>query len=144
MKYQPIFTTVIACIVVGAASFYGGMKFANMRRNLAQSSFGQRLGIQQSGFNRGSRFNNNNANGQGGQFGGGMRPVMGEIATLDDKSFTVKMPDGSSRIVILSENTSVNKATEAAKTDLKVGEQVNVIGSANNDGSLTAQNIQIK
>lgn len=81
--------------------------------------------------------------GRGLQRGQNFRPVNGEIISADEKSVTVKLPDGGSKIVILSEKTSINKAAEATKEDLKVGEKVAVFGSENTDGSVTAQNIQL-
>jgi hypothetical protein len=81
---------------------------------------------------------------QGGQRGTtGMTPVGGEIISQDDTSVTVKMPDGSSKIVILSENTTINKSSTGSKTDLKTGEQITAFGTQNQDGSVTAQNISI-
>ena len=53
------------------------------------------------------------------------------------------MQDGSSRIVILSASTDINKATKATKEDLKTGERVAVFGTQNADGSVTAQSVQL-
>jgi len=58
-------------------------------------------------------------------------------------TITVKLPDGSSKIILLSEKTSINKASEGSVADLVVGEKVAVFGTTNTDGSVTAQNIQI-
>lgn len=121
---------VLLIIIVGSGAFYGGIKYQQSKqRNVFSQAAGQR------GANR---------NGQG--LGGnrqGFRPVNGEIISADDKSITVKIQDGSSRIVFLSDKTILNKADEAEKTDLKVGEKVAVFGTDNSDGSVTAQNIQI-
>ncbi|MCL4366320.1 DUF5666 domain-containing protein [Patescibacteria group bacterium] len=61
----------------------------------------------------------------------------------DLKSITVKLSDGSSKIILLSAQTQLNKAEVAAKSDLAVGERVAVFGSVNSDGSVNAQNIQL-
>src|SRR6185369_11294861 len=82
--------------------------------------------------------------GQGGAGGrNGFRPVTGEILNADDKSITVKMMDGSTKIVLLTSTTTYNKAAQASKSDLVTGERVGVFGTANADGSVTAQNIQL-
>lgn len=70
-------------------------------------------------------------------------PTAGEIIGADEKSITVKLQDGSSKIVLLSEKTQINKAEKATKEDLKKGEKVAVFGTENPDGSVTAQNIQL-
>ncbi len=67
---------------------------------------------------------------------------MGEILSEDDKSITVKMEDGSSKIVLISDTTQINKTDPGAKSDLTVGTKVGVFGVDNN-GTVTAQNIQI-
>lgn len=94
------------------------------------------------GFRQGLQGTGRFGNGQGG-FNRGMRPVAGEIISSDANSLTVKMQDGSTRIVILSEKTEINKAEKAGKEDLKTGESVAVFGTENSDGSMTAQNIQL-
>lgn len=117
----------IALLVAGlAVGFFGGMQYQK----------GQSV---QGGFN-------GQANQQGRRFAGqngNNRPVAGKILSADDKSITVKLPDGSGKIVLLSDQTQINKAEVAAKSDLKVGERVAVFGVANSDGSVTAQNIQL-
>jgi hypothetical protein len=83
-------------------------------------------------------------NRQGGnQQGSGGRPVNGQIISTDDKSFTVKMQDGSSKIGIVSDQTQYNQSQQASKTDLKVGDTVIAIGTTNSDGSVTASNVQL-
>lgn len=122
-KNLSIFILVIA--VTLGSGFFAGMKYQESKRS--QSRFGN---LQQ---------------GQGGQFQQrqGFRPVNGEIIGVDDKSITVKLQDGSSKIVLLSDTTSINKSAEGSKSDLKTGEQVAVFGTENSDGSITAQNIQL-
>jgi hypothetical protein len=73
----------------------------------------------------------------------GFRPVSGQIISSDSNSITVKQQDGSSRIVLFTDKTAINKANQASTSDLKVGETVAVVGQQNSDGSVTAQNIQI-
>jgi hypothetical protein len=56
---------------------------------------------------------------------------------------TVKLADGSSKIVLLTASTSFNKATAATAADLTVGQTVAAFGTTNTDGSITASNVQI-
>lgn len=123
MKNSAI-VTVVLVLIVGAGAFYGGMKYQTSQTPVSN--------FRQGGGGRG----------QGGQRNGG-RPVMGEILNSDDKSVTVKMQDGSSKIVVLSDSTQINKSDAATKSDLKTGEKVAIFGSDNPDGSVTAQNIQL-
>jgi len=74
---------------------------------------------------------------------GGFRPVSGEIIKADTTSITVKLEDGSSKIILLSKNTAINRAEKVSAFDLTVGTTIAVFGSENPDGSITAQNVQI-
>jgi hypothetical protein len=56
---------------------------------------------------------------------------------------TVKLPDGSSKIVLISENTKINKMTEGSIDDLETGKQIVVFGQENSDKSISATNIQL-
>lgn len=128
MKNNSLVITILVAVIVGGAAFFGGMQYQKMQT----PSFG------------GGRFARG-VSGQNGQFGAraGMRPVSGEILSVDTTGITVKMPDGSSKIVILSNSTTINKASEGSKSDLKTGEQVTVFGTTNSDGSVTAQNVSL-
>jgi len=53
------------------------------------------------------------------------------------------LADGSSKIVLISDSTQINQATTATSVDLKMGITIAAYGTANSDGSITAQSIQI-
>lgn len=129
MKNNYIVIAIIV-VLVGVGAFFGGMKYQESKSGRAN-------------FPR--QFQNDRQGGQNGQgrFMGGNRPVIGEILSVDDKSITIKLQDGSSKIVLLSDKTSINKASDATQVDLKVGERVLATGTDNSDGSVTAQNIQL-
>ncbi|EKD62875.1 MAG: hypothetical protein ACD_52C00027G0002 [uncultured bacterium] len=120
-----ILVMIVLVIIVAAGAFFAGMKY--------QQSKSPRLGNFQ-GLRNGQL--------QGGQ-NQGLRPVNGEIIAQDEQSITVKLSDGSSKIVLIGESTSINKSAEGSKNDLIVGENVAVFGTNNSDGSVTAQNIQL-
>jgi hypothetical protein len=132
MKNKQILTTIIIALVVGAASFYGGMRYQQMRRGNFAGQFAQ-----------GGNFRGANGTGLRGGNGGGFMPVTGEIISGDDKTMTVKLQDGSSKIVILSDSTNINKAEAGSKTDLTPGTKILVLGQTNSDGSVTAQSVQV-
>lgn len=121
---------IAIAIVFAAGGFFGGMKYAQNTNTQARSNFRQAMQNGAGGQQRG-------ANRMGG------RPVTGEVIKLDDKTMTVKMADGTSRIVILSSTTTYSKTSEVAATDIAVGGTVGVFGTDNADGSVTAQNVQL-
>jgi len=127
MKNKNIFLVLGLLILVSASAFYGGMKYQESQ----PSTFSRQGGVGGAGMRQG----------QGNRTG--FRPVNGEIISADEKTITVKLQDGSSKIVLFSDKTTINKAEVAVKTDLKSGVKVAVFGLTNNDGSVTAQNIQL-
>ncbi|OGD10092.1 hypothetical protein A2397_04620 [Candidatus Amesbacteria bacterium RIFOXYB1_FULL_44_23] len=131
-----IIILVLAVIVTGAVGFFAGTKyqqsqaFSNRQFMMRPGGTFQTGGVVQSG-QMGSGIRN------------GFRPVSGEIVSADEKSITVKLADGGSKIILLTDNTNINKAETATSADLKLGISVVVFGSVNPDGSVTAQNIQL-
>ncbi|HLE49478.1 MAG TPA: hypothetical protein VI819_05610 [Patescibacteria group bacterium] len=121
---------IITLVISGTLGFFGGMKYQQKK---TPEFFRNFQGNSQDGRRQ---FGNGNAN-------LGLRPVSGEILQSDEKSITVKLPDGSSKIVILSDSSSINKTEKGSKEDLKAGIKVTVFGTQNSDGSISAQNIQI-
>lgn len=122
---------IIVILVVGAGSFYGGMKYAQSKKSTNGGSSNFRTGLG-GGFNRtGNR-----------QAGTGF--ATGEIIAKDDKSITIKLRDGGSKIIFYSDSTEIGKFVNGASNDLEVGKTVMVNGKTNQDGSITAQSLQIR
>ncbi|MDD5731853.1 MAG: DUF5666 domain-containing protein [Patescibacteria group bacterium] len=125
---------IITVVLVGGGSFFGGIKYTQAKDLVAknqQSSVRQQGGVAGAGRRTGT-------NSQGGGF------LNGSILSKDDKSITVKLQNGGSKIVLLSGSTTIGKTTDGTVTDLEVGKTVMVNGAANADGSVTAQSIQIR
>ncbi|OGF58124.1 hypothetical protein A3B05_02975 [Candidatus Giovannonibacteria bacterium RIFCSPLOWO2_01_FULL_43_160] len=139
---KSIVIMIAVTLIVGVGAFYGGMKYAE---NKATASRQQRA--QQFSGNAGVGFSGGTG---GGQRGGGARLpdgqgfISGEIISKDDKSVTVKLQDGGSKIVFLSDSMKITKSTDGALSDLEVGQTVSINGTANSDGSITAQTMQLR
>lgn len=118
MKQNTVFMYCIIAVVFTGAGFFGGMKYQQTKTPQ---------------FNRGQQIRNR---AQGGM-------VNGTILSVDATTMTVKLPDNSSKIVILGSTTTYAKSTDGSQTDLKVGDRVNAFGTTNADGSVTAQFVQI-
>ena len=132
MKNKIVVAVLVALIAGGAGGFFAGQKYAQKKGMAARGQAFQQF------------------RGQGGPAGAvvGRRDnggfVSGEILSRDDKSVTVKLVDGGSKIVFLSGSATISKSTEGTVSDLEVGKQIMVNCSVGSDGSVTAQSIQIR
>ncbi|MFA6552008.1 MAG: hypothetical protein WCT19_00735 [Candidatus Paceibacterota bacterium] len=74
--------------------------------------------------------------------GGGL--TSGQIISKNGTSITLKSRDGNTKIVLYSPDVSILKTASGTPQDLISGTEVNVVGTANSDGSVTAQSIQVR
>ncbi len=130
---KKIIPFILVAVIVGGGAFFGGMKYGESKK-----SFGKNFtpGQFNGGFQNGAMVRN--GNGQGGGF------VNGEIISKDEKNMTVKLRDGGSKIIFFADTTEISKFASGSSSDLEVGKSVMVTGKTNQDGSVTAQTIQIR
>lgn len=127
----------IVAVVAGGLGFFGGMQYQKTNEGSSgpRGQFQQRTDgqIRPEGFSGG--------NGAGPR--AGFSPVSGEILAIDDQTITVQTQEGDSKIVIYSGSTNINKTSEGSLSDLQVGEEVTVIGTEDDNGTVTAQSISL-
>jgi hypothetical protein len=125
---------IVAVVIVAGLGFYGGMRYG--QGTVSKTSSNQRSQLA-GGFAAMGR-NGNRAAGQNGGFAGG------QIIAKDATSITVKLQDGSSKIVFVSGSSQIMKSVQGTSSDLTVGENVTVVGTTNSDGSITANSVQVR
>jgi len=133
---KKIILIIIALIIIGSGTFYGGMKYRQSKNplsNLSHQNF-QNLSPEQ---------RQQLSQGRTGA-GAGANNIFGEIIAKDEQSLTIKMPDGGSKIIFFSDSTEISKFVNGASNDLEVGKTISVNGTTNQDGSLTAKSIQLR
>jgi hypothetical protein len=128
-KIKHIIICAIVLMATAGIAFYAGILYS---KNSKISDFNdQRFGSgnipENTSFNRQANPNSN----------------LGEIIAKDEKTITIKLSSGGSKIILLSESTQINKISQGYAEDLKIGENVMVQGTTNSDGSVTAKTIQI-
>ncbi len=132
MNRKTLLGALVLAIVIGGGAFYGGMAYAKAKSPA-----------------RGGNFTGQFTTGTGNRMGGaGLRAgdgfTAGQIISKDATSITIKMQDGSTKIVLVGDSTQVMKSTNGTIADLSAGTNVTVTGTANSDGSVTAQSVQIR
>jgi hypothetical protein len=80
--------------------------------------------------------------GGGAAAGGGL--TTGQITAMDSQSITLQLANGNSEVIFYSTSTTITKPTNVPASDLATGSNVMVVGTANSDGSVTAQSIQVR
>lgn len=141
-KNKKLAIYIIFAIVICGIGFWGGVIYKSKN-----CSFGD---FQQFGNMQGREFgvNGNKMMFSGnGSFGGMQQKgalISGEIISKDDRSVTVKLRDGGSKLVFFSTSTIFTKFVTGTNNDLSLGDEIVANGNTNQDGSVTAQNIQIK
>ncbi len=132
---KSIIISISVAVVALGIGFFGGMQYQAgkegasgtrgayfMRRGGAGGQF--RLGID-------------------GQTGKTFRPVRGQVLSTGNNTITVKLANGSSKIIVLAGSTTFQKSSTASVSDIKQGDTVMVVGQQNSDGSVTANNVDI-
>jgi len=127
-------------IIVLVGVFFGGVSYG---KSQTTAPIANTAGFAAYAGARGTR---------GGSFGGGA--TIGKIISKDATSITVQLmtPGGSatsttpvgSKIVLLDSSTPITKEVSGSLSDLTVGTNVSITGTANTDGSVSAKTIQIR
>jgi len=137
MKNQKIVGVIVIVILVAGISFWGGMAYAKNKSVVSLAS--RQNSFAQNGGARG---------GAGMRVGAGGGLVSGKVLSVDANSMTVELGNGGaqsgSKIVLFSPTTKVEKTVSGAVTDVAVGSQVTITGTANGDGSVSATSIQLR
>lgn len=127
---KTVITAIIVAVIFGGGGFYGGMQYA---KSSTTSKHQGRNFAAMRGVRGGSSGPNSNAS-----------FIAGQITAKNGNSLTVQSRDGSSKIVILSGSTAIAKSVSGSASDLAAGQNVMITGTTNSDGSVTAENIQIR
>lgn len=143
MNMKKSLPLIIAALIIAGGSFFAGMQY---QKNAIASNAGQRGNFANlTPEQRQTRFQQNG--GAGGGRGAALANggfATGAILSKDVQSITVKLQDGGSKIIYLSDKTQVMKTASGSQDDLTIGEQISAQGSPNDDGSISAQTIQIR
>ncbi|MCG2690384.1 hypothetical protein L6252_03870 [Candidatus Parcubacteria bacterium] len=131
MKSKIMIIALVLFLVGGASGFFGGVQYQKSKNPLSGM---QRFGAMVAGTTGGSNQRRGLTEGQ--------TAVSGEVISKDETSLTLKLPDNSSKIILLTDSVSVRKTSESNIGEVALGEQIVVQGQQNQDGSVVAQSIQ--
>jgi hypothetical protein len=134
------YTFIIAAILIAGLSFFAGTRY-QLGKTDSSTKLSNARGGQNSQRTGGTPMGASNKMGQNGTQSNGL--VNGEITAKDEQSLTVKLKDGSTKIIIVADSTSYKVSSDASAADLSVGETVTIVGTSNTDGSVTAKTVTV-
>lgn len=111
---------IVIVLIIGGAAFYGGVQYSQSQRVRQFGGRDQRNG------------------------GAGSAFISGTIVSINDKNIVLKANDGSSKTIFFSDATKIMHTVPGGAGDLTSGVQVSGSGVANDDGSISAESIQIR
>lgn len=129
-----IVSTVIVAVVFGAAGFFGGVMYQKSQPTRFGANFGRNADTFES--------QAANATRRSGGLQGGF--TSGDVVSKDSDNITLKLNNGSTRIVFYSGSTQISKQVSGTIDDVAVGSTVMVTGTPNSDGSVSAQSISLR
>lgn len=122
---------VIAAVLGLGIGFSAGYYMPHGAGTTARGQYAMRGGANMDGGFSGAR-------------GGSGGLVSGTVLSNDGSTMTVSMQDGSTKLVLIHASTEVLETTMASPEALSAGVSVTVTGTANSDGSVTAQSVQVR
>lgn len=137
---------VIAIIIALGAAFYGGMTYKSS--NGSQNTQGIAAGALPTGgtMPAGGPTGGMPAGGPGGTAASsGAQNIRGTVLSIDEGSVVVQLADNEgSKIVMLSADTQILETKVVASDALTEGKSVMIMGTKNDDGTVTANNIMLR
>ena len=127
-----IIIAIVAIILIGGSYYVGSVSAGKS----GQSTFPGQGNMQGSGKTAGSQARGMNRN--------NLNFISGEVISKDATSLTIKLRDGSTKNIFYSDNTKISKQAEGVMDDIAVGTNVMVNGDTNQDGSVSAKDVQIR
>ena len=132
MNSKQWITLIVVAVVFAGGGFFAGLKYQQSKTPAAAA---RNFGGAGSAAVAGRR---------GTAGGANMGFANGQVLSVDNNSITIKLQNGGSQNVVLAPSTQYRKAVDGTSGDITVGSQVTITGTANSDGSLTAQSVQIR
>ncbi len=127
-KNTMMVVAIVLIVLAGVGGFVGGIQYqktnAGAGNQGANGTFRQRFGMM-------------------GQNGQNFRPERGQVISFSNGTMTLKLSDGSTKLIVLPSSTNYLKTDTASQSDIKTGDTVTVLGTQNSDGSVTAQDVQL-
>jgi len=127
-------TAIIGAVLVAIVFFGAGYGVAHFTQAATPARSGGNFGAM----------GTNGARTRGAAAFAGGGAVSGELLKKDGTSMSVKTRDGSTRLILLTPSTQATKMVTGTMDDIPVGSTVMVSGTANSDGSVTAQMVQLR
>ncbi len=126
---------IIVVVLFSGLFFYLGLSYQKTKmptpgsnRDAMRASLGEGNFANSENSSRGTR---------GGQ-------IIGEIIKINEESFTIKLNDGGSNTIYMTDETTINQMSKADRNSLEEGREIIVSGNAQENQTIIADSIQIR
>lgn len=82
--------------------------------------------------------------GRAGSFRGGASMTFGVVISMDEGTITIDLGEEGSKLILLTDETSVLKSQDVGLEGLAVGDNVFVNGEMNADGTVIAETVTVR
>lgn len=146
-KILIIVGAILLAALIAGGSFYAGMAYQTNQADQVRNQFMQARGLTEDDLPQPGQFPGGSMpqGGQppsGGEMGFPGRGTTGVVKTIDGNVITISTAQDVTTVT-LSEDTQIEKYAVATITDLQPGVRVMVTGQQDEDGNITASQIQI-
>ena len=133
-KNSMMIIAAVLIVLAGVGGFVGGVFFTKAHAGQGLTAIGNGNGNEFRRFGGMMGANGQNQNSRGGR---------GQVVSLGNGTMTIKLPDGSTKLVVVSNSTNYLKTDKVSQSDIKTGDTVTIVGTHNSDGSITAQDVLV-
>ena len=129
-------TLVLLVVLFLAGSFYLGMSYQKTKIPTPGTNREAMRGMM----NGGDFINSENLANRGMRAG----QIIGEVIKINEDSFTIKLNDGGSNTIYITEETTFTQTQKIEKNKLEEGREVVVFGNNQENQSVIAESVQIR
>lgn len=127
---------VLIVVLFSAVFFYLGISYQKTK----MPTLGANREAMREAMGRGNLINSDNLANRGLRGS----QIIGEIIKINEDSFTIKLNNGGSSIIYITDETLISQTEKIDKNKLEEGQEVSIFGNTQENQSIIAESVQIR